>query len=119
MLTTVTTTTTTTTMVTTMTTTTTTTTTAAAAAANAGHAVVFGALAVVVLILLLIAKELLSAYAEEAEAKRSGRAAVAAEGRGEVTCVRAKSLARSLSVAILPLLFCFILIVAVKVLEVL
>ena len=95
----------------------TTTTTTTATAIGVLHAAVYGALAVCILIVLLIAKELLSAYGEEGEAKRSGgRAAEEAEGG---TCVTAKSLARNLSAAIYPLLFCFILIVAVKVLEVL
>lgn len=94
----------------------TTTTTTTATAIGILHAAVYGALAVCILIVLLIAKELLSAYAEEGEAKRSGGAAEDVEG---VTCVTAKSLARNLSAAIYPLLFCFMLIVAVKVLEVL
>ena len=93
----------------------TTTTTTTATAIGVLHAAVYGALAVCILIVLLIAKELLSAYGEEGEAKRSGTAEDAEGG----TCVTAKSLARNLSAAIYPLLFCFIIIVAVKVLEVL
>jgi hypothetical protein len=78
---------------------------------------VYGALAVCFLIVLLIAKELLSAYGEEGEAKRSGgRAAEEAEGG---TCVTVKSLAQNLSAAIYPLLFCFTLIVVVTVMGVL
>jgi hypothetical protein len=84
---------------------------------NLAHTAVYGALAVCILIILLIAKELLSAYGEEGEATRSGgRAAEEAEGGTGVT---AKSLARNLSAAIYPLLFCFALIVVIKVMEVL
>ena len=109
MLTTVTTTTTTTTTVSTTTTTTTT--------VGAPQVAVYGALAVCILIMLLIAKELLSDYSEEGEAKRSGgRAAEEAEGG---TCVTVKSLAGNLSAAIYPLLFCFTLIVVVTVMGVL
>ena len=79
-------------MLTTITTTTTTTTVVAAS-----QAAVFGAIGVVVLIALLIAKELLSASENE----------------------RALLLGRVTSVAINPLLFAFLTIVAVKVLEVL
>ena len=104
---------------TTTTKTTTTTTTTAAAAAGFSHASVFGALAVITLILLLIAKELLSAYGEEGEAKRSGAAEEEAEGNHPGTIIKAKSLARNLSAAIYPLLFCFALIVAVTVMGVL
>jgi hypothetical protein len=79
-------------MLTTITTTTTTTT-----AVAASQAAVFGAIGVVVLIALLIAKELLSASENE----------------------KALLLGRVTSVAINPLLFAFLTIVAVKVLEVL
>lgn len=61
----------------------------------------FGAAAVVSLILLLIMRELSSAHAEE-----SGN-------------VRSKLLSHTLLIPILPLLFVFVFIVAVKVLEVL
>lgn len=78
-------------MLTTITTTTTTTVTAMTQAA------VFGAISVVVLIALLIAKELLSASENK----------------------KAMLLGRIISVAINPLLFVFLTIVVVKVLEVL
>ncbi|MCW3132985.1 MAG: hypothetical protein N2V78_01445 [Methanophagales archaeon] len=78
-------------MLTTITTTTTT------VVAPASQAAVFGAIGVVVLIALLIAKELLSASENE----------------------RALLLGRVTSVAINPLLFAFLTIVVVKVLEVL
>ena len=81
-------------MLTTITTTTTTTTTTVVAASQAA---VFGAIGVVVLIALLIAKELLSTSENE----------------------KAMLLGRITSVAINPLLFAFLCIVAVKVLEVL
>ena len=71
----------------------------------------------VILIVLLIAKELLSAYSEEGEGG-SGRAEEAEGTFGDRT-VKAKSLATSLSAAIYPLLFCFALIVVIKVMEVL
>jgi hypothetical protein len=80
-------------MLTTITTTTTTTTTVVAA----GQIAVFGAIGVVILIALLIAKELLSASENE----------------------KALLLGRITSVAINPLLFAFLCIVTVKVLEVL
>jgi hypothetical protein len=80
-------------MLTTITTTTTTTTVVAAAS----QAAVFGAIGVVILIALLIAKELLSASENE----------------------KAMLLGRFTSVAINPLLFAFLCIVTVKVLEVL
>jgi hypothetical protein len=80
------------------------------------HTAVYGALAVCFLIVLLIAKELLSAYGEESEAARSG---AAEEEAGGGTHVTAKSLARNLSAAIYPLLFCFALIVLVTVMGVL
>ena len=80
-------------MLTTITTTTTTTTVVAAASQMA----VFGAIGVVILIALLIAKELLSASENE----------------------KAMLLGRITSVAINPLLFAFLCIVAVKVMEVL
>ena len=82
-------------MLTTITTTTTTTTTTTVVAAS--QVAVFGAIGVVVLIVLLIAKELLSACENE----------------------KAMLLGRITSVAINPLLFSFLCIVAVKVLEVL
>ena len=82
-------------MLTTITTTTTTTTTTVVAAAS--QMAVFGAIGVVILIALLIAKELLSA-------SENGKAMM---------------LGRITSVAINPLLFAFLCIVAVKVLEVL
>jgi hypothetical protein len=89
-------------MISTVTTTTAVTTTATAIAV--AHAAIYGAIGVCILILLLIAKELLSAYGEE----------------GATACRHVtKMLARDLSAAIHPLLFCFIIIVAVKVLEVL
>jgi len=78
-------------MLTTITTTTTT------VVAPASQAAVFGAIGVVVLIALLIAKELLSASENE----------------------KALLLGRVTSVAINPLLFAFLTIVVVKVLEVL
>jgi hypothetical protein len=81
-------------MLTTITTTTTTTTTTVVAASQAA---VFGAIGVVVLIALLIAKELLSASENE----------------------KAMLLGRITSVAINPLLFAFLTIVMVKVMEVL
>ncbi len=81
-------------MLTTITTTTTTTTTTVVAASQAA---VFGVIGVVVLIALLIAKELLSASENE----------------------KAMLLGRITSVAINPLLFAFLCIVTVKVLEVL
>ena len=71
--------------------------TTALAVITPGQTAVFGALAVVVLIVLLIKKELLSA-SENKKAIRLGR----------IT-----------SIAINPLLFVFLSIVAVKVLEVL
>ena len=108
-------------MISTVTTTTTTTTTTVttmmtASGMNLAHTTIYGALAVCILIMLLIAKELLSAYAEEGEATRSGGAAEEAEGG---TCVTAKLLARNISAAIYPLLFCFALIVVVTVMGVL
>jgi hypothetical protein len=105
-------------MISTVTTTTTTTTTTTATAIGVSHAAVYGALGVCILIVLLIAKELLSAYGEEGEVRRRCGDAVdecAAAG----SCVTAKSLARNLSAAIYPLLFCFALIVAVTVMGVL
>ena len=78
-------------MLTTITTTTTTTVVAMS------HAAVFGAIGVIILIALLIAKELLSASENE----------------------KAMLLGRITGVAINPLLFAFLTIVAVKVLEVL
>ncbi|MGB7533311.1 MAG: hypothetical protein WA977_10130 [Halobacteriota archaeon] len=81
-------------MLTTITTTTTTTTTTVVAASQAA---VFGAIGVVVLIALLIAKELLSASENE----------------------KAMLLGRITGIAINPLLFAFLCIVTVKVLEVL
>ena len=83
-------------MLTTITTTTTTTTTTTVVAA-ASQMAVFGAIGVVILIALLIAKELLSASENE----------------------KAMLLGRITAVAINPLLFAFLCIVAVKVLEVL
>jgi hypothetical protein len=110
-------------MISTVTTTTTTTTTTATTATAIGgsHAAVFGALGVVILIILLIAKELLSAYGEEGEVKRSsGRAAEGTEGDATVDmCIMVKSLARNISAAVYPLLFCFALIVVVTVMGVL
>ena len=82
-------------MLTTITTATTTTTTTTVVAVS--QAAVFGAIGVVVLIALLIAKELLSASENE----------------------KALLLGRVTSVAINPLLFAFLCIVAVKVVEVL
>ena len=82
-------------MLTTITTTTTTTTTTVVAAAS--QAAVFGAIGVIVLIALLIAKELLSASENE----------------------KAMMLGRITAVAINPLLFAFLCIVTVKVMEVL
>lgn len=81
-------------MLTTVTTTTTTTTTTVVAVSQAA---VFGAIGVVILIALLIAKELLSASENE----------------------KAMMLGRITGVAINPLLFAFLCIMAVKVLEVL
>jgi len=66
--------------------------------------------------MLLIAKELLSACGEEGEATRSE---AAEEGATAGTCIRAKSLARNISAAVYPLLFCFALIVVVTVMGVL
>lgn len=100
-------------MLTSITTTTTTTTTSVGGSSG----VLFGALGVVILIVLLIAKELLSAYSEEGECG-SGRAEETEDTFGDTT-VKAKSLAINLSVAIYPLLFCFALIVIVKIMEVL
>ena len=80
-----------------LTTITTATTTATTAAAAISQAALFGAIGVVILIALLIAKELLSASENE----------------------KAQLLGRVTSVAINPLLFAFLCIVAVKVLEVL
>ena len=80
-------------MLTTITTTTTTTTTVV----TISQAAVFGAIGVVVLIALLIAKELLSASENE----------------------KALLLGRVTGIAINPLLFAFLTIVAVKVMEVL
>jgi hypothetical protein len=100
-----------------ITTTTTTTTTTAATAVGVSQAAVFGAIGVIILITLLIAKELLSSYGDESEDK-SGRTEEA-EGVFGDTTVKAKSLASNLSAAIYPLLFCFALIVVVKVMEVL
>jgi hypothetical protein len=82
-------------MLTTITTTAATTATATAIAVS--QAAVFGAIGVVVLIALLIAKELLSASENE----------------------KAQLLGRVTNVAINPLLFAFLIIVATKVLEVL
>ena len=81
-------------MLTTITTTTTTTTTTVVAVSQAA---VFGAIGVVILIALLIAKELLSASENE----------------------KAMLLGRITGIAINPLLFSFLTIVIVKVLEVL
>ena len=80
-----------------LTTITTATTTATTAAAAISQAALFGAIGVMILIALLIAKELLSASENE----------------------KAQLLGRVTSVAINPLLFAFLTIVAVKVLEVL
>lgn len=76
---------------------TTTTTTTTTVVAPASQAAVFGAIGVVVLIALLIAKELLSVSENE----------------------KAMLLGRGTSVAINPLLFAFLCIVTVKVMEVL
>lgn len=100
--------------ITTTTTTTTTMTTTVAAAAGLSYATVYGALAVCILIVLLISKELLSAYGEEADVTRRG--GDTPEGARQVT---SKSLARNLSAAIYPLLFCFALMVTVTVIGVL
>ena len=97
--------------------TTTTTTTTATAVGVSSHAAVFGAIGVVILIVLLIAKELLSSYGDESEGK-SGRAEEV-EGVFVDTTAKVKSLATSLSAAIYPMLFCFALIVVIKVVEVL
>jgi hypothetical protein len=96
-----------------ITTTTTTTTTTTATAMGISQAAIYGAFGVVILILLLIAKELLSSYVDETEGLED------TEGGGMVMNTKAKSLAENLSTAIYPLLFCFALIVVMKVFEVL
>lgn len=94
-------------------TTTTTTTTTTATAIGVSQAAIYGALGVVILIVLLTAKELLGSYGDEGEATE--------EAKGDFTAahIKAKLLATNLNSAIYPLLFCFSLIVVMKVLEVL
>ena len=68
-----------------------------AASSSLGHAAEFGAISIAILIALLIAKELLSASENE----------------------KAQLIGRFTSIAINPLMFTFVLVVAIKVLEIL
>lgn len=84
-----------------------------------GQAMVTVTLGVVILIVLLIAKELLTSYADDGVGNDGRAEEVKVKNDTAAKTIKTSLLATNLNVAIYPLLFSFLLVVLMKVVEVL